>query len=91
MVHRTGTAILKYNLLHHLTSMREAVLHNVLLDLQKIFNTLDQVRCFDILEGYGATSDAPALVEVLDLVLGGCEGWRVLQPPFPGIPWGNPW
>ena len=34
-------------------ALREAVIHTILLDLQKAYNALDKSRCLDILEGYG--------------------------------------
>ena len=49
----TGTTTLEANLLHHLTDMREAFLPIILLDIQKVYNALEQDRCLDILKGYG--------------------------------------
>ena len=46
-----GTAILEAKLIHQLISTREAVLHTVLLDIQKAYEALDQDRCLNILEG----------------------------------------
>ena len=37
----TGTTIIVAKLLHEMTSMREAVLHIVFLDLPKAYNALD--------------------------------------------------
>ena len=48
-----GTASLKANLLHHLTSMMEAVLFEVFLDLQKAYDALYWDRCIEILALYG--------------------------------------
>ena len=84
-----GTAILEAKLLHKTTSMREAVLHTVLLDLQKVYNALDWDWCLKIMEEYGVTSDDLDLAGVLDSVVDGYEVWMLIQPPFPGIPWGN--
>ena len=38
----TGTATPEADLLHHLTAMREVVLHTILLDLQKAYVALDR-------------------------------------------------
>ena len=38
----TGTAALKANLIQQLTSMREAVLFRLFLDIQKAYDTLDK-------------------------------------------------
>ena len=50
----TGNAAPEDNLLQKLTSMKEAVLFNVFLYLQKSYDALDQDRCFEILVEYGA-------------------------------------
>ena len=50
---RTGTAAPEVKLLQQLTSMREAVLFEVFLDLQKLYGALDWDRCLDILVAYG--------------------------------------
>ena len=49
----TGTAILKAKLLNQLNAMREAVLQNILLDLQKAYDALDREWCLNILVVYG--------------------------------------
>ena len=48
----TGTATLEAKLLRQLTAMREVVLHEILLDLQKAYDVLDRDRCLGILAGY---------------------------------------
>ena len=47
------TASLKSNMLQHTTSMKEAVLHDILLDIQKVYNSLDKDRCLNIFSGCG--------------------------------------
>ena len=54
----TGTSTLKVKLLQQVTAMREAVLHTILLDLHKAYDTSDRSRCLDILEGYGVGTRA---------------------------------
>ena len=49
----TGTASLEAKLLKHLMAMREAVLYEVFLDLQKAYAALDQDSCLEIIEAYG--------------------------------------
>ena len=49
----TGTAALKANLLQQRMTMREAVLFEVFLDLQKADADLDQDRCREIIAAYG--------------------------------------
>ena len=51
----TGTATLEAKLLQHLTSMREAVLFEVLLDLQKAYDALYWDRLLDILAVHGVS------------------------------------
>ena len=46
-----GNITLEAKLLQHLTTMREAVLHNILLDLHKTYYALDWDRRIDILAG----------------------------------------
>ena len=47
-----GTSALETKLLQQLTSMREEVLFNVFLDLQKVYDALDWDICLDILVAY---------------------------------------
>ena len=49
----TGTANLDTKLLQQLTALREAILHEVLLDLHKTYIALDRNRGLYILYGYG--------------------------------------
>ena len=49
----TGTATLQFELLHKVAALREAVFHEILLDLHKAYNALDRSRCLGMLEGYG--------------------------------------
>ena len=51
--HRMGTATLKENLFQQLTTMRDMFLHEVLLDLHKLYYSLERYRCLDILALYG--------------------------------------
>ena len=50
--HGTGTADLEAKLLQQLTSMREAVLFEVFLDLQKAYDALDWYICLEIISAY---------------------------------------
>ena len=47
-----GTASLKANLLQQLTAMRGAVLHEIFLYLQNVYDSIDRYRCLNILMGY---------------------------------------
>ena len=47
------TTHLKVNLLQKLTEVREEVLYEVFLGLQKAYDTLDREYCIDILASYG--------------------------------------
>ena len=58
----TGTTTFKLKLLQQVASMREEVLHTILLDLHKTYDALDRSRFLEILEGYGVGSmDLPLL------------------------------
>ena len=48
----TVTSALEANLIQQLTSMREAVLHEMFLGLQKVYGDLYRYRCIGILVGY---------------------------------------
>ena len=48
-----GTVTLEAKILQHIMAMREAMLHEIFLDLQKAYNTLGRDRCIDILAVYG--------------------------------------
>ena len=48
-----GTATLEARLIQQLTAMREAILFEVFLDLQKAYDALDQDRCLGILVVWG--------------------------------------
>ena len=47
-----GNACLKSKMLHQIMEMREEVLYEVLLELRKVYNALEQERCMDTLVGY---------------------------------------
>ena len=51
--HGTGTATLEVKIIQQVAALREAVLHEIFLDLHKAYNDLDRSRCMGILEGYG--------------------------------------
>ena len=51
--HSTRTATLEVKLLQQVTTMREALLHEIFLDLHKEYDYLDRYRCPEFLEGYG--------------------------------------
>ena len=46
------TSTLEAKVLQQLFAMRDTVLHSILLDLRKAYNTLDMYRCLDILTGF---------------------------------------
>ena len=48
----TGTTTLEANMVQKLITMRETILHSILLDLRKAYDALDRYRCLDILAGY---------------------------------------
>ena len=50
----TGTATLKVKLLRKVAALREAVLHEIFLELYKACDALDRSMCLDTLEEYGA-------------------------------------
>ena len=54
-VRGTGTTALDNKLLQQLTAMREAVLFELFLDLQKEYYSLDWDRCLEILSEYGVS------------------------------------
>ena len=45
----TGTATLESKILQQFAAMREEVLYVILLDLTKVYDTLDRSRCLEIL------------------------------------------
>ena len=47
-----GTATPEVKLLQPVAELREAVLHEIFLDLHKAYDALDRFRCLGILEGY---------------------------------------
>ena len=47
------TATLEANILQQIISMRETVLHSILIDLHKAYAALDRYRCLYMLMGYG--------------------------------------
>ena len=50
-VRGTGTTSLESKLLHQMIKMREEVLYEVFLNLQKVYNSLDRERCLKTLVG----------------------------------------
>ena len=48
----TSKITLEDKLLYQLTDMMEALLHTILLDIQKVYNALEWERCLDILVVY---------------------------------------
>ena len=57
-----GTTTLKAKLLQQIISIRETILHIILLDLRKSYYELDRDRCLDILTGYGVR---PRMLHIL--------------------------
>ena len=51
--HSTGTASLEVKLLQKVMAMRAEVLYTILLDLNKVYYTLERSRLPKILKGYG--------------------------------------
>ena len=49
----TGATALEYKILQQITAMKEAVLYDILLDLQKAYDDLDWDRCLGILAAHG--------------------------------------
>ena len=49
----TGTATPEAKLLQQLTDTREAVIFEVFLDIQKVYDALDRDRCLGIMAAYG--------------------------------------
>ena len=48
-----GTASLEARLIQQLITTREAVLYEIIMDLHKAYEALDQYRCLEILLTYG--------------------------------------
>ena len=59
----TGTASLEASLLQQLTAMREAVLFEVFLDLQKAYVTMDWDRFLESVAAYGVGPRAIQLLQ----------------------------
>ena len=51
----TGTVFLEANLLQELMAMREEILYDIFLDLNKAYDDLDRDRCIYILAEYGVS------------------------------------
>ena len=49
----TETVTTEIKLLQKVATLREVVLHAILLDLHKAYNALYRFRCLEIMEGYG--------------------------------------
>ena len=83
----TGTTTLEKKLIQQLTSMREAVLYEIFMDLQKAYNNLERDRCLEILAAYGV---GPRVIWFIWMYWGGLimlarvEGYYAL--PFQVIP-----
>ena len=58
----TRTATLEVKLLQQVTAMREALLHEIFLDLHKAYDTFYRSRFMEILEGYGVGTRALRLL-----------------------------
>ena len=50
----TGTAIIEAKLAQQLAFREKAPLYRVFIDLRKAFDSMDQGRCLEVLQGYGA-------------------------------------
>ena len=48
----TGITTFEAKIIQQLTATREAVLYDILLDLQKVYVPLDKYSCLEILDGY---------------------------------------
>ena len=57
-----STAVPESKLLQQLTSVRDAILFGVFLDLHKSYDALDKGRCLEILEGYEVGTQAIRLL-----------------------------
>ena len=58
-----GTATLEAKLVQQLSGLAHKPLLQVLLDVQKAYDSLDQERCLELLRGYGL---GPNLARILD-------------------------
>ena len=58
----TGNSDLKAKLIQHFIDIREAVLFEVLLDLQKGYDALDRERCLEIIAAYRV---GPRMIRIL--------------------------
>ena len=81
----TETAILEADLLHKITSMSEAVLCIIFLDLHKAYSALNRNRCLNILTGYGMVPQTLQILQTcwtwLRMV---AEAGRYSAPPLQG-------
>ena len=64
MVHGTGTATLDSKLIQQLTAMREEVLYEIFLDLQKACAALEWDRCLEIIKEYGVVPRALRIIQM---------------------------
>ena len=85
-----GTSTLKANLIQELISMREDVLHEILLDLQKSYGALGKERCLEILDGHGV---GPRTIQLLRTYWGRIQTVEVARcyygPPLKVYQWVN--
>ena len=59
----TGTATLEVNMLQQGAALREAILHEIFLDLHKAYDALDRSRCLGILGEYGMDTRSLRLLQ----------------------------
>ena len=87
-----GTAALNSNLIQQLTYMREAVLHEIFLDVLNAYDTLDQERFLDILMTYGVVTRVIRFLQTYwcRLTIVDNSGGYYAPPPLQGIPRCNP-
>ena len=86
-----GTTTLDANLILHLTAMREAVLHTIFMELQKLYGALDHDRCLYILERYVV---GPRILRLMraywDQIRVVLKYGVYFVPPFQGLLRGDP-
>ena len=76
----TGTATLEAKLVQHLAGIFHKPLFQVLLDANKVYESLDRMKCMEILRGYEIGKNLKSLLDRLwegQMVVtraGGCSG-----------------